>query len=334
MPAGDKSHNNALLDPNDDYYFYDESTYKEVGYVPLPRPSGPISRYFRTELVWRNIILISLLHVFAMCGLAIGPSAKLGTWGMYMWIIVVCGFSVTGGAHRLWAHKSYKAHWLYRLVLMLLQTAAFQNHVIEWARDHRTHHKFSETDADPHNANRGFFFAHMGWLMCRKHPEVIKKGKLVDMSDLENDPILAFQKKYYLLIVPFMTFLIPTFLTSYLTGDTPLNCFLICGMLRYVFTLHITWLVNSAAHLWGSRPYDKEMQPAENIFVSIAAIGEGFHNYHHCFPYDYTTSEFGISCNATSCIIDIAAALGLVWDRKRANPDSIQARKTRTGEYS
>jgi stearoyl-CoA desaturase (delta-9 desaturase) len=57
------------------------------------------------------------------------------------------------------------------------------------------HHKFSETDADPHNATRGFFFSHMGWLLVRKHPDVKVKGKAIDMSDLEADPLLKFQKK-------------------------------------------------------------------------------------------------------------------------------------------
>lgn len=68
--------------------------------------------------------------------------------------------------------------------------------MIEWARDHRVHHKYSETDADPHNALRGFFFAHIGWLLVRKHPEVKEKGKQLDVSDLMDDPILRFQRKY------------------------------------------------------------------------------------------------------------------------------------------
>jgi len=67
--------------------------------------------------------------------------------------------------------------------------------VYEWARDHRLHHKYSETNADPHNANRGFFFSHVGWLLCRKHPEIMEKGRGIDMSDLLTDPIVVFQKK-------------------------------------------------------------------------------------------------------------------------------------------
>lgn len=69
-----------------------------------------------------------------------------------------------------------------------------QEPVIRWVRDHRVHHKFTDTDADPHNSSRGFFFCHMGWLMCKKHPDVIKHGKKVDMSDLEDDKMLKIQK--------------------------------------------------------------------------------------------------------------------------------------------
>lgn len=63
-------------------------------------------------------------------------------------------------------------------------------------RDHRVHHKFTDTDADPHNAQRGFFFSHMGWLMVRKHPDVISKGATIDMSDLEKDPVVIWQRRY------------------------------------------------------------------------------------------------------------------------------------------
>lgn len=131
-----------------------------------------------------------------------------------------------------------------------------QNSAIEWARDHRVHHKFSETDADPHNAKRGFFFSHVGWLLCRKHPEVKRKGQGIDMSDLEADPILMFQHNYYLWVMPLFCFILPTLTPIYLWNETFVNSFCL-NILRYVFTLNSTWLVNSAAHLWGSKPYDR-----------------------------------------------------------------------------
>lgn len=77
----------------------------------------------------------------------------------------------------------------------MLKCVYFQDSALDWARDHRMHHKYSETDADPHNATRGFFFSHIGWLLVRKHPELKRKGKGLDLSDLYADPILRFQKK-------------------------------------------------------------------------------------------------------------------------------------------
>lgn len=99
------------------------------------------------------------------------------------------------GAHRLWAHRSFKANFWVRTFLLYMHTVSGQNCLWVWVRDHRQHHKYSDTDADPHNANRGFFFSHIGWLMSRKHPKVIEYGKKIDMSDLEADPLIMFQKK-------------------------------------------------------------------------------------------------------------------------------------------
>jgi stearoyl-CoA desaturase (delta-9 desaturase) len=111
---------------------------------------------------------------------------------VYGW---VGSYGISAGAHRLWCHRSYKANRKLEYILLFLQTVAFQNSVIEWVRDHRVHHKYSDTDADPHNSNRGFFFSHIGWLMLKKHPEVRKCGSRIDVSDLTSDWLLRFQHK-------------------------------------------------------------------------------------------------------------------------------------------
>lgn len=97
--------------------------------------------------------------------------------------------------YRLWAHKAYKAKLPLRILLMLAQTTAHQNSLYAWVRDHRIHHKFTDTNADPYNAKRGFFFSHIGWLMVMKHPDVIEKGNIIDMEDMKRDPVVMFQKK-------------------------------------------------------------------------------------------------------------------------------------------
>lgn len=73
---------------------------------------------------------------------------------------------------------------------------ACQNTIYRWARDHRVHHKYADTDADPHNATKGMFFSHIGWLLIRKHPKVKTIGATIDCSDVAQDPFVAFQAKY------------------------------------------------------------------------------------------------------------------------------------------
>jgi stearoyl-CoA desaturase (delta-9 desaturase) len=203
---------------------------------------------------------------------------------------------------------------------MLLSSIANEGTIYHWARDHRTHHKFSETEADPHNANRGFFFAHMGWLIYKKNPKVVEAGKKLDLSDLTNDPVVAFQNKLNPFFSLFMCFIFPVLVSSYGWNENVIPSYLVAGSLRYCTVLHATWLVNSAAHLFGSHPYDKSINPAENAFVAVASGGEGWHNWHHTFPYDYAASELGAErhYNTTKVFIDVCAWVGLVTGRKRA----------------
>ena len=288
---------------------------------------------YRVELVWRNIILMSLLHLGALLGLRqCFVSAQWKTIGCAYLLYVLGGVGITAGAHRLWAHRSYKAKWPLRLLLACMQSLAFENSIYEWSRDHRVHHKYSETDADPHNAKRGFFFAHVGWLLCRKHPDVKVKGKQIDLSDLYADPVVRLQHRHYLASVTLFCFILPTLVPYLGWSETLYNSFYICSLLRYVVTLHATWLVNSAAHMWGRRPYDKNISPSENRGVSFWALGEGFHNYHHTFPWDYATSELGYDLNISKLFIDFFASFGWAYERKVVSPDMIKQRKLRTGD--
>lgn len=111
-------------------------------------------------------------------------------------MIHVTGIGVTAGVHRLWAHRTYKAKTPLRIILALCYYSAGQNRIFNWTRDHRVHHKYTDTVADPHDTNRGFWFSHVGWLTLKKRPDVRKKGKGIDMSDIINDPVVRFFDKY------------------------------------------------------------------------------------------------------------------------------------------
>lgn len=300
---------------------------KSIGTCEAPHPTD--------RIVWRNVAIMGALHLTASYGLILCfTTAKWQTIIAAIVLYIIGGLGITAGAHRLWSHKSYKARFPLRFVLMIFNCVAFQNDIYEWSRDHRVHHKFSETDADPHNAKRGFFFSHVGWLLARKHPAVFSKGKTIDCSDILADPLVRFQRRHYLKLVAIFSFIMPSLLCNLGWSESLVTSFVICGALKYVVTLHATWLVNSAAHMWGNRPYDKHINPSQNIFVSLGAIGEGFHNYHHTFPWDYAASEYGIKINLTTLFIDTMAKFGLAYDRKIVSSQVVSQRKERTGDGS
>uniref|UniRef100_A0A7S4LDM5 Fatty acid desaturase domain-containing protein n=1 Tax=Eutreptiella gymnastica TaxID=73025 RepID=A0A7S4LDM5_9EUGL len=265
-------------------------------------------------------VYITGVHVIAIWGCFHLVKAQTYTLLFAVALWQLSGLGITGGAHRLWAHRSYEASFPFRLLMLFLNAMANQGSIYHWARDHRVHHMCSETEADPHNAKRGFFFAHMGWLYLKKDPKVAEAGKKIDMDDLLADPIVRFQKRYDPWFNMFVCFVVPSIIPWVCWGESLLTAYLVAGVLRYVWVLHMTWCVNSFAHLFGDRPYDKESNPAENLLVSIGAVGEGWHNWHHFYPYDYAASELGIAFqwNPTKVVIDIGAWLGLVSNRKRA----------------
>ncbi|KAM3964209.1 acyl-CoA desaturase [Aphomia sociella] len=309
-----------------------ENEQKDSGSNGIVPPSADNRKL---DIVWRNVIAFTFLHIGAVYGayLFLGQ-VKLWTSLFAIYLYVISGLGITAGAHRLWAHKSYKARLPLRILLTIFNTIAFQDAVIDWARDHRIHHKYSETDADPHNATRGFFFSHVGWLLVRKHPQIKAKAHTIDMSDLHADPVLRFQKKYYGILMPLACFILPTYIPT-LWGETAWNAYFVSAIFRYVYVLNVTWLVNSAAHKWGSKPYDKNINPVETKPVSLVVLGEGFHNYHHTFPWDYKTAELGgYSLNITKLFIDTMAKIGWAYDLKTVASDVIEKRVMRTGDGS
>jgi len=107
-------------------------------------------------------------------------------------------FTMMGGAagtHRLFSHKSYKANAVMRTLLLMGHEMSGQNSTYGWSRIHRVHHKFTDTSKDPHNINRGVFFAHCGHLMRDPNYETYREKMLIDMSDLEADQIVMFFHK-------------------------------------------------------------------------------------------------------------------------------------------
>ncbi|UYV81167.1 SCD [Cordylochernes scorpioides] len=305
---------------------------ESVSISPLEEESDKSRKeVFKAQIVWRNVILFIILHGLAFYGfyLAMKCSVVPSFWLGYAYSHLG-GWGITAGYHRLWCHRGYKAKLPLRIFLMLFSCIAGQDDIYVWVRDHRVHHKF--TDADPYNINRGFFFAHMGWLLYKKHPDVIAKGKSIDMRDVLADPVVRFQRKYYKLLFLFFIFVLTTWICMYILGYGFVISLCYFSLFSYMAILHSAWTVNSLAHYYGYKPYDAKQKATENVLVSFLAAGEGFHNYHHAFPYDYSTSELGYYFNITTLFIDGMALIGQAYDLKRANVSFVQYKKLTRGD--
>jgi stearoyl-CoA desaturase (delta-9 desaturase) len=291
---------------------------------------------FKPKLAWFNIIAFIYMHLTSIYLLYETCVHFVSMIPCYIFGILIgfCStvFGIVIGAHRMWAHKAFKARWPTRLFLAFWQTMAGQNSIYEWCRDHRVHHKFSDTDADPHNINNGFFFSHMGWLCREKHPDVREKGKTVLMDDLAKDWIIKYQKKYYTLLYLAIAHILPTLGFHYICGQS-LPFSWSASIFRYVITLHITWTTNSFAHYKGDKPYDKNIRPCDVKLLGWIGGGEGWHNFHHAFPWDYKLSEHvQTELKYAWKFIEFFAKIGQAYDLKTVSQEMIKKRVLRTGD--
>ena len=208
-------------------------------------------------------------------------SVELGIFGF---MYVACGLSITAGYHRLFSHRTHKAAWPLRLFYALFGAGAFQNSAIKWCSNHRRHHLVTDTDDDPYTVKRGFFWAHIGWVMVAEEEERVEK-----VQDLESDPILAFQDRHIFLLGFLVGMVLPWAAGWFFLGGVTgfLGGFIWGGLLRIVIVHHATFLINSAAHTWGTQPYSTANTSRDSPLLSLITYGEGYHNFHHTFQADY-----------------------------------------------
>jgi len=224
---------------------------------------------------------------------------------------------ITAGAHRLWSHKSFTAIAPVRFVFMLANSAAHQGSIYHWVRDHRMHHRHTDTELDPHSIEYGFMYSHMGWLFFRRGDKFRDAAREIQMGDMENDSIVMFQKRNYFVMSNLFCFVLPT-LYGYYAWDSLWIGYFYFGVVRWIVLLHATWCVNSVAHMWGTTPYNERLSSRQNTFTSLVASGEGWHNYHHAYPYDYRASEYNWhnEWNPTTLLLDALGLFGCVSNRK------------------
>lgn len=230
------------------------------------------------------------------------------------------GMSITAGYHRLWAHRAYSAHPALKWMYAIFGAMAVQNSILIWATAHRVHHRHvDDVDHDPYSAKRGFWFSHIGW-MLRDYPS--SRPDFSRVPDLLEDQVVMAQHRHYLWFVLGTNFGIPISL-GFLFHDI-WGFVLIAGFLRLVVSHHFTFFINSLAHAWGRQPFTGLNTARDNDFLALFTWGEGYHNYHHLFQWDYRNGVRWWQFDPTKWLIASCAWLGLARDLKRVPDFKIQ----------
>ncbi len=238
------------------------------------------SRYYN----WQNILFFSIVPLASLIGtllLCIFSHIVWQTWVLTAVLVITGGLSITAGYHRLFSHKAYQASRPVQWFFILFGASAFEGSVLEWATDHRNHHRYVDTPRDPYNIKQGFWHAHMGWLF---HLDYSKRD-YSNVADLNSNKLLRMQHQYYVWFASGMGLVLPTLIAA--CWGQALAGFIIAGLLRLTFVHHGTFCINSLCHIVGGQQYATDTTARDNWLSALVTFGEGYHNYHHQFSRDY-----------------------------------------------
>jgi stearoyl-CoA desaturase (delta-9 desaturase) len=295
--------------------------------------TAPPRQFFRLPLDRINWITSSFLIGTVVLTLTAVP-AYLWFFGidwfqivLFFVMLAACGFSVSLGYHRLFSHIAFQASWPVRLFTLIFGAAAFENSVLLWASEHRRHHKYVDHDEDPYSISKGFFYAHIGWLLFKLSPELPADN----VSDLQKDRLVAWQDKHVQTIAVLIGLVLPSVLGFLWDGWVgSLGAFLIGGVMRIVVLQHCTFLINSACHTLGRQPYSTKCSARDSLFLALFTFGEGYHNYHHEFQHDYRNGVKPWQADPTKWIIWTLSKIGLTRNLRRVPAEKIRAAERET----
>ena len=265
-------------------------------------------------ILWVNTLFLSLSPFIAAALIPIYLWNEGSHWALWVAAVVlwwVAGLGITIGYHRLFAHRSYKGSKVWRFMALIAGATALQNSAIVWSASHRRHHQHTDHHGDPYDATRGFWWAHMRW--------IFHDNELVDdlsnVPDLQADPLVRWQEKYYWIIALSLNIGIPLGLG--LLIDRPWGMLLFAGLARIVFTHQATFCINSLCHILGTQPWSKNNTSRDSWICALITFGEGYHNFHHAFPADYRNGLRWYQFDPAKWLICVASLVGLTSNLKR-----------------
>lgn len=277
------------------------------------------------QIIWLNVNVFLVTTLIAFIGVPTYAWLYGLDVGLIIALLLGIGISeicITAGYHRLWSHRAYEANVIVRLFFMLGGTFAMQNSILHWVSDHRRHHRYvDDLDKDPYSAKRGFWYSHIGWMLREYSPEIYSQYD--NCKDLQRDPIVMWQHRYYLPLVLLLNLGVPIIFGLW-HGDL-FGMMLMLGVTRLVITHHFTFLINSLAHIWGSQPYSDKNTAKDNGFLALLTMGEGYHNYHHQFQNDYRNGIRWWQFDPSKWLIRALASLNMAHTLRRTPFERIES---------
>ena len=277
------------------------------------------STFEHAPVNWPGALVLLLTPLAALILIpwyALNHDFSTAAWVSFFGFWALSGLGITAGYHRLFSHRSYEAHALVRAFYLLIGASAWQASALKWSADHRIHHSKVDTDKDPYSINKGFWYAHIGWLFIKDSTNQNPRA-----ADLEKDWLIRFQHKYYIPLAILMGFGFPT-LVGYFMG-CPFGGFIIAGALRITVTQQSTFFVNSLCHTLGKQTYSTDVSARDSLLVAFLTHGEGYHNFHHHFQIDYRNGIRWYQWDPTKWTIQFLAIIGLASKLRRISQQEI-----------
>ncbi|HET8547194.1 MAG TPA: fatty acid desaturase [Bryobacteraceae bacterium] len=231
---------------------------------------------------WITAIAMSAFHVLAITALFFFEWNAVLVAAAIMFVALSWGIGM--GYHRLHTHRGYKVPKTLEYFLALCGTLALEGGPIFWVAVHRIHHQRSDQPGDPHSPRDGGWWAHMLWIIFGDglHNKTDVLGRYA--PDLYRDPFYRTLNTWH-----WVPLTVSGFILLAVGGWT----WVLWGVFaRVTLGLHITWLVNSATHMWGSRRFRTRDDSRNLWWVALLTFGEGWHNNHHAHP---TSARHGLA---------------------------------------
>ena len=284
---------------------------KISGLRPGEEASRPLPSWrkgnWKFNWVSTSIIVVPLL-------LSLGAVVAGVPLHLYTFIAAVIGWcwngmGITLGYHRFFAHRAFNASKPLRAVIGFAGAGAFEGSIKWWARNHRIHHRYVDTDKDPYNANRGFIYSHCGWMIMKQDYELLGH---VDVADLNADPVVRFNHKHYLPLAILSGVVLPVLVCGLGWGDWMGGLFY-AGFAKIVFVHHCTFFINSLAHTGFAgalQGFSMEHTSHDSWLCALLTFGEGYHNFHHEFAQDYRNGIMWYHWDPTKWMIRLLEMTG------------------------